>query len=363
MTRTIGLFRAISEGFSVTLLISLLPACVGLTVWLVLTGATRWLFLCTYAVWTGFDRFRGGRGRTWWCFKMRPLRLLNGVRRAARAYFPAELVFEDREAVARIAGPVIYGCHPHGIFGIGTLLNFGIASRIGGMQAALPTSPPVHILTLAVSFWVPFWRDLLVRCGLGPADRATCRACLEEAKHSIALVVGGAREALLARRGEYHLILRRRRGIFRIALETGRPLVPVFTFGEVDLYDQLQLPGPLRFLQSALIRVLGFSVPLASGRFGMLLPHRRQLRTVVGLPIDPCALDGVLNGKEMSGERMLSGREIHPPSGKAIHPPSSREIHTPSDDELIERLQEVYIAQIRDMFGRHCRDGSVLVIS
>ena len=49
---------------------------------------------------------------------------------------------------------------------------------------------------------------------------------------SVAIVVGGAAEALDARPGWAVLTLARRKGFVKMALKTGASLVPVFAFGE-----------------------------------------------------------------------------------------------------------------------------------
>uniref|UniRef100_A0A8U8B498 Uncharacterized protein n=1 Tax=Geospiza parvula TaxID=87175 RepID=A0A8U8B498_GEOPR len=71
------------------------------------------------------------------------------------------------------------------------------------------------------------------------------------------------------------------------------PLVPVFSFGENELF--LQVPNPpgsrLRRLQGRLQRLLGVALPLFHARgvfqysFG-LLPFRRPIHTVVGAPLE-----------------------------------------------------------------------------
>ena len=55
-------------------------------------------------------------------------------------------------------------------------------------------------------------------------------------------MVGGAEESLNARPGIYKLVLKNRKGFVRIAIETGASLVPVFSFGEVEVYDQMYHP-------------------------------------------------------------------------------------------------------------------------
>ena len=59
---------------------------------------------------------------------------------------------------------------------------------------------------------------------------------------SVCLVVGGAREALLASPGEINLTLKRRKGFVKYALQNGADLVPVFSFGENELFKTVKFP-------------------------------------------------------------------------------------------------------------------------
>jgi len=122
------------------------------------------------------------------------------------------------------------------------------------------------------------------------------------------IVIGGAAEALNARPHTHDLTLNNRKGFVKIALENGlvsllaffssfycsilplnrAALVPVYSFGENDVFDQL-LPNKqgtsIRHIQERLKRKLGFSMPLFVGRgifqydFGFL-PKRRQMVSV-----------------------------------------------------------------------------------
>jgi 2-acylglycerol O-acyltransferase 2 len=49
---------------------------------------------------------------------------------------------------------------------------------------------------------------------------------------AITIVVGGAEESLHARPGVLELILKKRHGFIRIAIESGSLLVPILSFGE-----------------------------------------------------------------------------------------------------------------------------------
>lgn len=106
-------------------------------------------------------------------------------------------------------------------------------------------------------------------------------------------MVGGAQEALNARPGIYKLVLKNRKGFVRIAIETGASLVPVFSFGEVEVYDQpSNEPGTkIRKFQDFFKKYTGIAPALFVGRgffqysFG-LIPRRHQITTVVGAPIE-----------------------------------------------------------------------------
>ncbi|GBN73267.1 2-acylglycerol O-acyltransferase 1 [Araneus ventricosus] len=70
-------------------------------------------------------------------------------------------------------------------------------------------------------------------------------------------------------------------------------LVPVFAFGENDIFQQAENPkgSSLRQLQDKLKSFLGFSLPFFRGR-GMfqynygLLPYRKPITVIIGKPID-----------------------------------------------------------------------------
>lgn len=122
---------------------------------------------------------------------------------------------------------------------------------------------------------------------------------------------GGAREALSSFPGQCSTILKNRRGFVRIALKTGwvfrntrvsswlkivifdffnvilffrSSLVPVYSFGENEIFDQISGKW-VTWLQNKLVSFLGLAPCLLKGRgffqysFG-LLPHRRPIVTV-----------------------------------------------------------------------------------
>lgn len=111
--------------------------------------------------------------------------------------------------------------------------------------------------------------------------------------NAVVIVVGGAQEALYMRPDEYRIVLKKRKGFVKLALKSGASLVPMFSFGELDLYDQPANPpgSKLRRWQDFVKAVTGIAPTKFIGRgffqysYGMI-PRRKPLNLVVGQPID-----------------------------------------------------------------------------
>mmetsp|Transcript_13331 Transcript_13331/g.21866 ORF Transcript_13331/g.21866 Transcript_13331/m.21866 type:complete len:332 (+) Transcript_13331:80-1075(+) len=237
-----------------------------------------------YLIWLAFfdsSPRQGGR-------RMQFIRNLP-IWRYARSYFPISLHVEDA-SLFRKHQSYLFGIHPHGIIAVGAFINF--ATDANGVQEKLPIGD-IHLATLGGNFRIPLLRDIWLGCGLVDVSKKSCDFVLSQPASSLMIVVGGAEEALDARPGTYDLVLHKRRGFIKLAMEHGVPLVPVFSFGETDLWDQLPNPegSRLRKFQDLFKRLFGFSPPLLKGRgifnydYG-LLPYRKPIRTVVGKPID-----------------------------------------------------------------------------
>lgn len=106
-------------------------------------------------------------------------------------------------------------------------------------------------------------------------------------------MVGGARESIESYPDKYRLVLNRRKGFIRVALQTGASLVPVISFGENNAYMTVQTPkgSLLRNIQEKILQwfLIGAPVLLGRGIFNYtigILPFRTPIYTVVGSPID-----------------------------------------------------------------------------
>jgi hypothetical protein len=127
-------------------------------------------------------------------------------------------------------GRYIFMWHPHALFP--TSIYFHTATEL--------TDWPAHLKSRGVVFsslqWLPFVKEVFDELNIIPTEYHIMKETLK--KESISLLPGGMREMLY----EDTSLLSRRRGIFKIALETGTPLVPVIARGETELYKAIKLP-------------------------------------------------------------------------------------------------------------------------
>jgi len=238
-----------------------------------------------YLIWMYIDRNtpkRGGRKLNW----LREMKYWHYF----RDFFPISLVRHPKAEFDPNAN-YLFVIHPHGIISIGAFCNFATEST--GFSQLFP-GIDLKLFTLSGNFRIPLYREYLMGLGLGDVSRESCDYHLNaKPGSSIGIVVGGAAEALDARPGTADLYLRKRKGFVKVGLNNGASLVPVFSFGENDVFDQMVTNPPgskLRRIQTKLLSILGFSLPLFKGRgvftydFG-LLPYRKPITTVVGTPI------------------------------------------------------------------------------
>ena len=179
-------------------------------------------------------------------------------------------------------GPYIFGVHPHGILALSAPAMFG--SEATGFADKFP-GIDLRVAVVNFAFYMPIAREVAMACGCISADRESVVAAMDRGK-SVAIYVGGADEALLAGNpSQFGVILSKRTGFVKIAMERGASLVPCITFGEHETYSQVFRPF-IRKCQVQLMKMCGFSLPVFKPNYLVpLMPRRVKMTTIVGTPI------------------------------------------------------------------------------
>jgi len=173
---------------------------------------------------------------------------------------------------------------------MGALATFATESI--GFSKHFPGITP-HLLTLSSNFYLPIYREILMWMGIASVSRKSCANILKKGPgQSITIVIGGAAESLSAHPGTADLTLKKRFGFIKLAIQYGADLVPVFSFGENDIYEQLsnEKGTTLYKVQKKFQHLFGFTLPLFHGRGILnytigLMPYRRRIVIVCGRPI------------------------------------------------------------------------------
>lgn len=181
--------------------------------------------------------------------------------------------------------------HPHGIMVMGAFVHF--CTKATDFSKLFPGIKPT-LLILKGWFYFPFLRDYIMTAGICDSSKESIDFLLSKngTGNAVCLVVGGAREALDTVPGEHRVLLNARKGFIKKAIENGAHLVPVYSFGEADIYDSTRnVPGSrMRKLQDNIMKFTGFAPAMFHGRgifnYTMgIVPYRRCINTVVGAPI------------------------------------------------------------------------------
>ncbi|KAH9369571.1 hypothetical protein HPB48_020684 [Haemaphysalis longicornis] len=263
------------------LALSLLLICSGFTCVLLFA----YILLCTryyplslgYAAWIYWDRKACDRGGHWndWVRSWTLWKYL-------RNYFPIQLVKTCDLPADR---NYLFGYHPHGVMAVGAVCNFATdATNFRHLFPGIRT----HLATLRFQFCFPFHRELYLAAGVCCASKEWLDWTLgsKPPGKAAVIVLGGNAEMLNAQPGSYKLYLNNRKGFVRFALKYGAPLVPVFSFGENELFVQAKVPvGSWLGRILALFKlVLGYTPPVFYGR-GVFqyswgwVPHRKRIVT------------------------------------------------------------------------------------
>lgn len=181
---------------------------------------------------------------------------------------------------------------------------------------------PNKVASLSLFHYIPVLNDIALYFNNIPSDYQSIKQTIQ-AGHSVSIMLGGVREMMDIEPLKLKLHVKKRTGIFKIAIETGRPIVPVLTYGENELFE----PAKNYFTETInnfLHEWFGISIPFVT--FNSIY----RWYQLSYKPLDP----------------------IHSYVGNPI---------VPSKEDTIDTLRDKYIKEVKRIH-LSCRSNYVLII-
>jgi len=199
------------------------------------------------------------------------------VTTAPLEYFNMKLLMGD-DVHLDAAAQYLFCVHPHGIFPYGGVPLYAPASPLLRKFPGLR----IHPCGATVCFKVPFIREYLLWTGHMDASRSVMSKQMAKGK-TLAIIPGGEAEALRTENGKDAVVLEGRKGFVSLALQHGTPIVPTYTFGNVETFF-MSKTFLFRF-RNMLQRKFKISVPVFWGVGGTPMPLRTTISFAVGAPM------------------------------------------------------------------------------
>lgn len=176
--------------------------------------------------------------------------------------------------------------HPHSLMSVTPVLH--VAYRLTSVL------PPSKIVCHSIYHTLPFVRDIARYAHSAPAQFSVMKSELEQG-NSLSVMPGGTREMMETQELTLRLVLKRRSGVFRLALTTGTPLVPILSYGENELFPSIRSPA-LDTINEYLYAWFRIALPLTSwtafSNWVKLYIHPLEpVVTHVGKPLRVCKID------------------------------------------------------------------------
>ena len=210
----------------------------------------------------------------------------------------------------------IYVFHPHSIFAVSQLLHTG---------TTITDWPDKNTKAVSHSyiFNIPLVKDFVNSMCIS-SEYSIMKDTLKRGS-SISVSLGGMSESEYLNENTLTFIVKKRKGIFKMALETGVPIIPVITYGETNIFKN----GKYTFIEY-INYILGIhlSLPTLQSLYNWFIIYKRPLdtkiKTYIGEPVDVEQIDNPSKRdiREVRKRYIHALRELY----TKTHPPQYTEL-------------------------------------
>eukprot|EP00388_Colpodella_angusta_P012711 GDKJ01032160.1.p1 GENE.GDKJ01032160.1~~GDKJ01032160.1.p1 ORF type:complete len:479 (-),score=89.60 GDKJ01032160.1:57-1493(-) len=209
-----------------------------------------------------------------WLRKGPLAKALRSLSLAATEWLPAGtcVVVENPEAIRNSKKPLMYAIHPHGVFSTSLMVLVNYYPDFHNTKMIM--APFMH-------YAHPIFKLLTQPLMKSASSSKKDLQKVMRNKENLAIVPGGFQEASLTQRGTDRLYFHKRSGYLYYAIKYGYDIVPVYMFGENDLFHTIGGGYNLRFW----LNHLHIPTVLFAGWGGTFLPIPTRVMVVVGSPV------------------------------------------------------------------------------
>ena len=174
----------------------------------------------------------------------------------------------------------IYAFHPHGFFAVSHGLHIGTNATNWPYKNVFGVMH--HLLSK-----IPFLFDFSTKNNAIDSRYSTIKSTLQNG-NSISLSLGNISEGKYTDDKSIVAIVKNRNGIFKIAIETGVPIVPVLSYGDQCLFKQLNTYGILEYISKWIgLNIVFPDWPSFINWISIYKePLKNKIYTHIGQPID-----------------------------------------------------------------------------
>lgn len=178
----------------------------------------------------------------------------------------------------------LYVWHPHGFISF-TPCTIYASWAVGGE----PHGREWFGMCLPLLFSLPLLGEYFTLANARPVDRKSLESLLTSGA-SVAIQPGGVREQAATRHDQEQAFFSKKLGFVKAAMRHGRPLMPMYFFGENQMYSKLQ---GFDWFTKGFKRLTGLTVPVCAGKFylpfALLLPLATTVHIRYGnaVPVGP----------------------------------------------------------------------------